>query len=371
MNAREAVKFLDRVTSGKDGLPMESITIQGPDDQYSTWSQVEEYLARNGPEAAGAEEERMTGAAQKFDVMADPVVTPTTQTVFESAGGALSQLLLDKLNFVKTVAAVTDTSTPSASPSSSSPQSSKTSPEVPSVKLAEHDTGVVPPSLKPLINAISWYIFEKSVLSTASETLFLTNSVDISDLVRRFGIMPKTIHQLRSIISLEEQEIKNQCKYHKKHPTPPSTAVAEHEPRPLFKYDEDSDEDEVVVFKPRGHGNKVHTPTWESASAPSRVRNGTSRSPIPVSSTPIRHFPQKLEIPQEEIDPDSFDRGSFSRGNTPLTNTGPHVNSHNLSFPRGSPTRGGISAGFPRGRFHRGATRGSSRGRGFGTLFQP
>src|SRR2546421_12250756 len=51
INAREAVKFLDRVTSGKDGPSQEAITLQGPDEEYKTWDEVEEHLVKEEGES--------------------------------------------------------------------------------------------------------------------------------------------------------------------------------------------------------------------------------------------------------------------------------------------------------------------------------
>jgi hypothetical protein len=388
INAREAVKFLDRVTSGKDGLSEEAIVLQGPDEEYKTWDEVEEHLVKEEGEAesttaAGAS----APATQAKGTIPEPVSRPK---VTESVGSPLSQMLLNKLNFAKEPDALSTSSTPPASPSSSSPQSSKTSPEVKSVKLAEQEASIVPPVLKPLLNSVVWYTYQKSRDSSVPEATFLTNSAETAHLARNFGIMPKNIHQLRTLIGLEEQEVRNHSKYEKKHPRPSSMVLADHEadPKPLFKYEEDSDVDDeaedVVVFQPRGRGIRGSNPARTSPVTPVRGMNGHHRSPIPTFSKPSSSTQRKPEVPVEAIDPDSFDRGSFGRGSVPLANTTPHLPGQFQGFRRGTPYRGNFSpAGSSRGNFapagsgrggsYRGAPRGFDRGsvRGRGRLFVP
>jgi hypothetical protein len=121
------VKFLDRVTSGND-----AITLQGPEEEYMTWNEVEEHLVKEDaePENGAAVYDSIPAASPKCRIAQEVA----TEKAPESAGNPLSQMLLSKLNFAKEPDAVSASSTPPASPSSSGPQSSKTSPEVKSIK---------------------------------------------------------------------------------------------------------------------------------------------------------------------------------------------------------------------------------------------
>jgi hypothetical protein len=369
------VKFLDRVTSGND-----AITLQGPEEEYMTWNEVEEHLVKEDaePENGAAVYDSIPAASPKCRIAQEVA----TEKAPESAGNPLSQMLLSKLNFAKEPDAVSASSTPPASPSSSGPQSSKTSPEVKSIKLAEHEASIVPPALKPLLNSVVWYTYRKSSDEKVSDVIFLTNAAETANLARTFGIMPKNIHQLRALIGLEEQELKNHSKYEKKHPSPSSTVVAdtEEEPKPLFRYEEDEEEEkedseeEVLVFKPRGRGMRGSASIRGSTSTPVRGINGHHRSPLPAFSTPGLSTQKKPEVPVEAIDPDSFDRGSFGRGSVPLANTTPHIPGQFQGFRRGAPNRGNFPpASSSRGGFYRGAPRGFDRGsvRGRGRLFVP
>ncbi|KAJ5343410.1 uncharacterized protein N7506_003234 [Penicillium brevicompactum] len=44
INAREAVRFLDRVTSGKDQITADRVTLQRPNEQYDSWDDAEQFF---------------------------------------------------------------------------------------------------------------------------------------------------------------------------------------------------------------------------------------------------------------------------------------------------------------------------------------
>ena len=291
-----------------------------------------------------------------------------------SATNVLSQMLLNKLNFAKEADV-----TPPTSPSSSNDRSAKTSPEVAAAKPVQ-DSVIIPHSLKPLVNAVVWQANHAGDIKPNPELYFISNSADAASIMRDFGVNTKNVHQLRQAIGLEEQELKNQSKYLQKHPSPPATAIAvdEAEPKTMFKYEEDSDE-EQVVFKPRGRGSGPVTTKSASASpvmhasslSAGRPSSSHRDSPRLAHSHPNRAQQVKPEIPTEEIDPDSFDRGSFGRANGQRL----VLNDGNISNgPHRSPfQRGGYPPSGPSRGFHRGSLRGVDRGpmRGRGRLFVP
>lgn len=347
INARQTVEFLDRVTEGKDGLPVSAISLQGPTEQYQKWSDVEEYIIEEENDT-GAEADNNTHEPE--NIPADGVTGSSHAT--PGTTNMLSQMLLSKLNFAKEADL-----TPPASPNSSA----KTSPEITAAKLVK-DSVIVPHSLKPLVNAVVWQANNGgNPQAVKPELYFISNSADACTIMRSFGINTKNIHQLRQAIGLEDQELKNHSKYLQKHPSPPSTAVATAEPKAMFKYEEDSDE-EQVVFKPRGRGSASSSPIIHASSL-ARPSSSHRHSPRPTQTHPNRVRP---EIPTEEIDPDSFDRGSFGRANGQrlVLNDG----NHRPSFQRGGFPPSGPSRGF-----HRGSSRSFDRGsmRGRGRLFVP
>ena len=362
MNARKAVKFLDRVTSGKDDSSPPPITIQGPEEQYATWAEVEEhYIDSTESEIQGNEEDDHGKSTER-------AASPSPE---QSAGGALSQMLLSKLNFAKTNEPASPHSTPSASRASSEPQSSKTSPEVKSASLSAQDISPTPPALKPLINSVVWYYYEqKSPPGTGM--IFLTNAGDTANLIRNFGIVPKNIHQLRTSLDLGEIDIKSQDQVQQRNITPTPAAASGSEPKPLFKYEDGDSDDEVVVFKPRGRGSRATVNNRTSLNTHHRNRHSLPKAILPTTESAGAIQSEKPQVPIEEIDPDSFDRGSFARGSVPLVNTSNYNNGPHVGFNRGrgglfsqGPGRGGQSRAVT----SRGMDRGSMRGRG--RLFVP
>ncbi|KEF52608.1 uncharacterized protein A1O9_11451 [Exophiala aquamarina CBS 119918] len=371
-NARKAVKFLDKTTSSRGDLPHDPVILQGPDDQYPTWAEVEAHYINDALKTnpVVGEDDSICTMDTKQEKDAEVRLKETTP-----AGGALSQLLLDKLNFAKDPNMTSPTSTPPLSPSSSGLQSSKTSPEVKSASIVKQDQAPVPPSLKPLLNPVVWYMHENK--ATIGDHFFLlTNSADTIHLARDFGIPTKNIHQLRSALGLDESVgVKNGPKREERSKKEQSKPAPRPEVKTLFSYDDIESDDEEVVFKPRGRGSgSAPTVTASRPAAPSRARKGKdTRSPRTSFSTPVQPAAQtQPQIPIEEIDPDSFDRGSFGRGSTPLVNVSSHTQgSYNSS--RGSGYRGNHGQNGRGGAHSRGGGRGMERGsaRGKGRLFVP
>jgi hypothetical protein len=334
INAREAVRFLDRVTSGKDSIPDDKVVLQGPMEQHESWADTEQYLL---PEYV------------------DEFREESKEDEVENSALALSQKLLDKLNFKKDVEAGSTNSAESpisihVSVVSSATQSSKTSPEVTAAKLSDAnkvfgDTCVngnvsgssstpkdtrsstsVPLALQSLLNAILWRLHNNVDTSDSmANCILISNDATTQGWAQKFGITVKNVNKLRQSIIYEDKEYKNRAKYFEKvQPENSSTP----EPGPTFKY-EDSDE-EVVVFTPRGRGTRGAT----------RGARGRRPTGLPRASAP------KPEIPSQPIDPDSFSRTpgvtKYPKDET-VSTPAPRENFHPRAF------RGGFR-GAPRGR---------------------
>ncbi|KIW42075.1 uncharacterized protein PV06_05659 [Exophiala oligosperma] len=367
VNARKAVKFLDRSTSSRDDLAYDPVTLQGPDEEYSTWAEVEAHYLNDDLKKAGENEEALT---VPLEYKKGGSALDLTAKGTAGAANALSQVLLDKLNFSKDPTATSPASTPPLSPASSGLQSSKTSPEIKSATMIKHDQTPVPPSLKPLLNSVVWYLHERNT-PLEDHLVFLTNSADTMHLARDFGVPTKNIHQLRRALGIEDTEEKLQDN-NKKEPTKKASPG---EPKTLFSYHDVESDDEEVVFKPRGRGSsRGGQPTRAAAIVNGRGKGAHGRSPRASFSTQVQPSQNKPQIPVEEIDPDSFDRGSFGRGSIPLANVGGAQPNLNFNGGRAPGYRGnhGLTAGrganFSRG-YGRGVERGSARGRG--RLFVP
>ena len=97
INAREAVRFLDRVTSGKDNVTAERVSLQGPMEQYEKWEDAEKFFLPEFEEEPEAIEHGVNGDGQVLtDNAKDGKKNGAT-----SSPDDLSQMLLNKLNFKK------------------------------------------------------------------------------------------------------------------------------------------------------------------------------------------------------------------------------------------------------------------------------
>lgn len=355
-NARKAVKFLDHVSSTAD-LPGEPVIIQGPDDQYMNWTDLEHRYTDSIVQSPDVE---VTNKEQ--DVA--PVAEQKPQKHNDSPEKMINDLSLSS-DDIK----ASPVSTPPLSPSSSEPQSAKTTPEVRCAKIAKQDATPIPPALKALINFVVWYTYERNT-GKDNETTFLTNSADAAQIAKDFNVTPKTIHQLRASIPTEQElasTFESQVKTKKRGSHRALSSRDDSEPKTLFRYEDGSSEDEELIFKPRSRDlpRPLSSAGRPNTNAPVRGR-GALHSPsnsINASTLP------KPQVPVEEIDPDSFDRGIFARGSTPLANVGNHYGQPNNTSPAFA--RGGhrnFSSPMSRGGGHRGGT---LRGRGRGRLFVP
>lgn len=366
INAREATRFLDRVTSGKDHIAPDRIALQGPNEQFEHWEEAEKFFLPEFEEEPEAIDDP------------DPATTDGDLEPSESyedkntASDDLSQMLLSKLNFKKDAeaASITSAGTPSGPGSRTSSRSSRTSPE-----CAQHETNgnkngkpkpspghqrtasgstipTAPPVLRPLLSALLWRLHSGPDAENSAKTCILvTNDRATQVWAQKFGIGVKNILQLRTAIQYEEREYKNRCKYVEKTQTQTTT-----EPKTLLSYEEESDEDELV-FVPRGRGKG----SSRGASRGAAARKAAKQTAAPPSGE------STIEVPTQPIDPDSFSRslGGAAKSSPPV----------DLSTQNG-PARGTTSAprrasnGRGRGGPSRGASRGNGRGRG-GKLWVP
>lgn len=353
INAREAVRFLDRVTSGKDHITADRVTLQGPMEQYEHWEDAEKFFLPEFEE----EPEEIDDAAYPEPVHESQksIATPESDDV--------SQMLLSKLNFKKENEAVSIASvgSPSGPASRTSSRSSRTSPE-----CAQHENGaadetemskfghsrtasgstipVVPPGLRPLLSALLWRLHSgPDAENSAKSCILVTNDRATQVWAQKFGIGVKNILQLRTAIQYEEREYKNRCKYVEKTQTQSLTA----EPKTLLSYEDDSEEDELV-FIPRGGRSKASSRGARGGSA----RKAAAKTIPAAVETPI-------EVPTQPIDPDSFSRSLGGSKNPPTVD----LNTQQGAA-RGMAGASRRSSGGRRGGCTRGAVRGNGRGRG-------
>lgn len=374
INAREAVRFLDRVTSGKDHITADRVALQGPMEQYEHWEDAEKFFL---PEF---EEE-----PEALDETASPEsATDSPKYHGASESDDLSQMLLSKLNFKNQTEAtsITSAGSPSGPGSRTSSRSSRTSPE-----CAQHENGgagktekskghqrassastipVAPLVLRPLLSALLWRLHSgPDAENSAKSCILVTNDRATQVWAQKFGIGVKNIVQLRTAIQYEEREYKNRCKYVEK------TQTQATEPKTLLTYEDDSDEDELV-FVPRGRGSGSGSGSGNgngNGKGSSRgARGGSSRKAAATKATPATSETQApIEVPSQPIDPDSFSR-SLGANKTPTVDLSSQQGAargiSSASATRGMSSASRRSASSRRGGSIRGAARGNGRGRG-------
>ncbi|KAJ6140373.1 hypothetical protein N7471_006859 [Penicillium samsonianum] len=364
INAREAVRFLDRVTSGKDHIAADRVLLQGPMEQYERWEEAEKFFLPEFEEEPEVIDEAVTDD--------EPEIEPSTDdTLAKNESDDLSQMLLSKLNFKKDPEAVSITSvgTPSGPGSRTSSRSSRTSPE-----CAQHESSngttknekknkssnhqrtisgsvipTAPPALRPLLSALLWRLHTGPDAENSAKTCILISNDRATQVwAQKFGIGVKNILQLRTAIQYEEREYKNRCKYVEKTQTQPA------EPKTLLSYEEESDEDELV-FVPRGRGKG--TPRGAS-------RGGGQRKAAPKAAPPPAEPTATVEVPTKPIDPDSFSRSLGGATKTPTVDLSNQKGAAGaIGGSRGNAGASRRSSNGRRGGSSRGA-RGNGRGRG-------
>ncbi|KAL3435950.1 Rhodanese-like domain-containing protein [Aspergillus tetrazonus] len=366
INAREAVRFLDRATSDKGNAASERVILQGPMEQFEDWSEAEKFFLpefEEEPEAAGR-----LGSADEPTLRDRREEKDSDRKKSNGATDDLSRMLLSKLNFKKDpdAASATSTGTHSGPASRPSSRSSRTSPDCVNNNATNGDESkdyksnghrrtasgstipVVPPVLRPLLSALLWKLHESPDASNAAKApILVTNDRNTQIWAQKFGIAVKNIHQLRTSIQYEEREYKNRCKYVEK--------TQNNEPKPLLSYEDESDEDELV-FVPRGRG--------KGASKGGGSRGSNNRKTSTTAKPVAPSLESTIEIPTQPIDPNSFSRslGVPSKQHATV----------DLSTQAGA-SRGFAGASRNNGNNRRGTSRGQTRGgsRGRGKLWVP
>lgn len=370
------MRFLDRVTSGKDNIAAERVVLQGPMEQYERWEDAEKFFLPEFEEEPEAIDHGVNGDGHVSPEKRAPDSTKDNKRNGASGSDDLSQMLLNKLNFKKDSDAVSTNSagTHSGPASRTSSRSSRTSPECANShgdvngegskpNRAAHVNGhqrtasetaipTVPLVLRPLLSAILWRLHDgPDASNVAKSCILISNDVVVQSWAQKFGIGVKNIHQLRTSIQYEEREYKNRCKYVEK--TQGAGPGAAAEPKSLLSYDDESEEDELV-FVPRGRGKGTATKSGGSGSRSSNRKPAPSKNVAP----PLE---ETMEVPTAPIDPDSFSRSIGGAVKQPQQTVDLSTQA-GISQGLAGPSRGGRRGG-PRG--------GRGNGRGRGKLWVP
>ncbi|KAH9868603.1 hypothetical protein J1614_007675 [Plenodomus biglobosus] len=262
-DAREAVKWLDEATSLPAVDEADRVQLEGVDETYDTWEEVEHFLlpetllSMEDSESDGDDyHEDLESSFNALD-MSDGTSMSSTHSYedapkpaesprscmtksFESGEGALGEDRLAARNARN-----------SAGMDRSQPSSIK---------------GAVPVYLRPLFNHILWRINKETNPDAALESfILLTNDPAKQMIAQKFGVRAKRLEQLRDAVAREDREYKNHMTMHKLEvesnatkenlsSTPKMAERPRSSPATESKPQENSDDEDVVLFSrvPRG-----------------------------------------------------------------------------------------------------------------------
>ncbi|KAI4907949.1 hypothetical protein J4E90_009357 [Alternaria incomplexa] len=215
-DAREAVKWLDEVTSNEAAS---RVQLEGVDEAYTTWGEVEHFLLPDTllsmEDSESDEDDYHEDLESSFNAldMSDGTSISSTHS-FE--------------NVSKTPESPGSRSSTASGPVDATPHTDKAatllraSPDRTarsSTDMARADKttkGSVPVYLQPLFNHILWRINKEGNPDAALESfILLTNDSAKQAIAQKFGIRAKRLEQLRDAVAREDREYKNHLTIHK------------------------------------------------------------------------------------------------------------------------------------------------------------
>jgi len=306
-DAKDALIWLDDVSDDPAVSEAGLVQLQGGEDEYERWADVEKFLLPETLLSMKPESEASD------DVAADMDGLHIDQEDMESA----SESSRDS-NELRTHTPSSPRSAYSASSPAvmhSSPYKGAKTPPMPvngrvghmktysngSFKTGE-SASVVPLNYKRLFNYIVWRINHgqqySGTLSNDLDTfILLTNDDRKRQIAQRFGIRAKRLEQLRDIVAREDREYKNRQTVLKKE------IEAKNE-------DESDDEEEVLLKRaPKGPKDGVQTQKiWDPNSYGRKQPTLTGPAPAPASA------PTPVPVPRTALPPPHTSINSSLRG---------------------------------------------------------
>ncbi|KAK8213647.1 hypothetical protein IWZ01DRAFT_480612 [Phyllosticta capitalensis] len=322
-DATEALQWLDDVTSLNEVQAAGLVQLQGGDELYKTWAEVESYLL---PETLLS----MTEYTDEADHTAEEL-----QNSFHS------QSSTDKASESSVEVESKASESPRSAYSSTSPDLLNSTPfkeKKPNGnkrngrKKEQKPKSFVPQHLQPFFNHVIWRIHHEQNPEIGPESfILLTNDPKKQAIAQRFSVRAKRLEQMRDIIGREERDFRNRQAYLKRE----AKEVQEPETQEAVPESEASDEEDEVVFKrelpsrpksgtqpvfdPNEFGRSQHVvpagpnPTHSNASRGRGRGNHGGRAGF-ANATPNTRGPRhpapapKAADPGGPIDPDSFTR---------------------------------------------------------------
>lgn len=188
LQARKALEWLDEITTSTHGYEAGKVGLQGPDDQYETWKEVERYLLPDTPLSSG-------------DL--DGVADDTRGRLNLKDGGRRGATALRDAS-----ASPTESLSPESSPEGSQ-----------ATLAAQHGNGYsrnpanlssnpvgatagIPSSVRPLLNFVVWRtLHEDPTIAGSGKYVLLTNDRTTQKQAQKFGVRAKLLSQVATIMA--------------------------------------------------------------------------------------------------------------------------------------------------------------------------
>jgi hypothetical protein len=334
-DAREALKWLDDITSMPNVQTTGRVQLEGADEMYPTWAEVEKYLLPEtllSMEESESDEDSLPEDLEHSLTIADQSDEASMSSNHSaedrpktpsSPRSAYSSMSPGPLNITPYKGADSVISVDSPN------RTARNSTELP--RSSKQPKGVVPPRLQQLFNHVIWRINQESNVENAFQSFILLTNDPIKQAIgQRFGVRAKRLEQLRDAVGREDRDYRARLILHKKEmeglATGPETATVTNgmpqKPNDWVEAKEpNSDDEDVVLFKqaPRGPattGQRVMDPN-DFGRAPTqtytrggrggrgmhRGGRGTYVAPVAPRTTVVPRTD-----PNQPIDPDSYVR---------------------------------------------------------------
>ncbi|KAF2754582.1 hypothetical protein EJ05DRAFT_145367 [Pseudovirgaria hyperparasitica] len=335
-DAREAINWLDEITS----LPNSGVYLQEPDQAYSTWEEVEDFMLpetllserhaeHDEPDVLAGDFEQSLGLHAAHEE-SDQASLNSSQSFERRPLTPCSPSSLSPGTSPRKLARSPKKAAVEGDRKNVSDYTARNS--LDGVAVADVEENGAPRMLRPLFNHSVWLINQEPNSETALQNfILLTNDMKKQAVASKFGIRARRLEELRDIIGREDRDLKNRVQLFKKESkelySPPG-ALLNRTPVGPKKSREFVQENVAGITTPKGNSRGSATsnghmldPNEFSRSPPPSSRSGGGRGGrTPVRGPPRgpfhassldRNSPRGLTPspnPARPIDPDSFSR---------------------------------------------------------------
>ncbi|KAF1841887.1 uncharacterized protein K460DRAFT_291339 [Cucurbitaria berberidis CBS 394.84] len=268
-DAREAVKWLDEVTSIPAVEVANCVQLEGVDEAYTTWEEVAHFLLPETllsmDDSESEEDDYHEDLESSFNALdvSDQTSMSSTHSFDDAPKTPDSPKSCLSKDFKPTGEFPSEPK--AASVAMESPdRTARNSAEI--ARAGKSPKGTIPGHLQPLFNHILWRINKEENPDAALESfILLTNDPTKQAIAQKFGIRARRLEQLRDAVAREDREYKNHLTMHKlevestaakESPVMAEKAVERPTSSPVnnTKPEENSDDEDVVLFQraPRG-----------------------------------------------------------------------------------------------------------------------